>query len=101
MQRLDDFRNNNPRFQDENLRTNKQRFTPLMELAEELGITAAQLSLAWLLHQGEDIIPIPGTRKRERVMENGKAAEVILRPEVVEKISGLAAPGLAQGQTLL
>ena len=97
----DDFRNNNPRFQDENLRTNKQRFTPLMELAEELGITAAQLSLAWLLHQGEDIIPIPGTRKRERVMENGKAAEVILRPEVVEKISGLAAPGLAQGQTLL
>jgi len=72
-----------------------------MELAEELGITAAQLALAWLLHQGEDIIPIPGTRKRERVTENGKAAEVILRPEVVKKISGLAAPGLAQGQTLL
>ena len=96
-----DFRNNNPRYQGENLKANKQRFAPLMKLAEELGITSAQLSLAWLLHQGEDIIPIPGTRKRERVTENGKAAEVILSPEVVEKISALAAPGWAQGQTLL
>ena len=97
----DDFRHNNPRYQGENLATNKKRFAPLLNLAEGLGITAAQLSLAWLLHQGEDIIPIPGTRKRERVTENRKAAEILLSPEVVEKISGLAAPGLARGQTLL
>ena len=59
----DDFRNNNPRYQGENLATNQDRFGPLLSLAQELGITAAQLSLAWLLHQGDDIIPIPGTRK--------------------------------------
>jgi aryl-alcohol dehydrogenase-like predicted oxidoreductase len=97
----DDFRNNNPRYQGDNLAANKQRFEPLMNLAEELDITAAQLSLAWLLHQGEDIIPIPGTRNRERVTQNAKAAEIILNPETLEKISELAAPGLAQGQTLL
>jgi len=96
-----DFRNNNPRYQGENLTANQKRFMPLMELAEELGITAAQLSLAWLLHQGDDIIPIPGTRSRKRLTENRKAAEVILSPETVEQISSLAAPGLAQGQTLV
>ncbi|UCD89269.1 MAG: aldo/keto reductase [Desulfobacterales bacterium] len=97
----DDFRNNNPRFQGDNLKANKQRFAPLIKEAEELGITTAQLSLAWLLHQGEDIIPIPGSRKRDRVSENADAAEVILSPDTVEKISKLAAPGLAQGKALL
>jgi aryl-alcohol dehydrogenase-like predicted oxidoreductase len=97
----DDFRNNNPRFQGENLAGNKQRFAPLMSIAEELGLTGAQLSLAWLLHQGDDIIPIPGTRRPERVVENINAANVILNPEIVEKISKIAAPGLALGQPLL
>ena len=96
-----DFRNNNPRFQGENLATNQQRFAPLMDLAQELGITAAQLSLAWLLHQGEDIIPIPGTRQRDRVTENATAADIVLNPETLDKISELAAPGSAVGQTLL
>ena len=97
----DDFRNNNPRYQGQNLATNKERFAPLMHLADGLGITAAQLALAWLLHQGRDIIPIPGTRKAARVTENSMAAEVVLNTEVLDKISSLAAPGLAQGQTLL
>jgi aryl-alcohol dehydrogenase-like predicted oxidoreductase len=97
----DDFRNNNPRYQGENLAANKQRFAPLMKLAEELDISAAQLSLAWLLHQGQDIIPIPGTRQPDRVTENAGAAEIILSPEIVQKISDLAAPGLARGKTLL
>ena len=97
----DDFRNNNPRFQGENLATNKQRFAPLMDLANELGITAAQLSLAWLLHQGEDIIPIPGTRNPDRVTENAAASDVALEPDTLAKISELAAPGSAVGQTLL
>ena len=71
----DNFRNNNPRYQGDNFAANKQRFAPLMKLAEELGITAAQLSLAWLLHQGEDIIPIPGTRSQKRVTENARAVD--------------------------
>jgi len=97
----DDFRNNNPRYQGENLAANKQRFAPLMKLADELGITAAQLSLAWLLHQGQDIIPIPGTRRPDRVTENARAADIILSPGIVQKISDLAEPGLARGKTLL
>ncbi len=97
----DDFRNNNPRYQGENLAANKQRFEPLIQFAEELEITAAQLSLAWLLHQGEDIIPIPGTRSRDRVTENANAAEIIFDSGTVEYISKLAAPGMALGKTLL
>lgn len=97
----DDFRNNNPRYQGDNLQTNRQRFEPLMKLADEIGVTPAQLSLAWILHQGNDIIPIPGTRKPERVTENANAAEIELSPEVVKKISDLAAPGTAVGATLL
>jgi aryl-alcohol dehydrogenase-like predicted oxidoreductase len=97
----DDFRNNNPRYQGDNFAANKQRFEPLMKLAEELGITAAQLSLAWLLYQGDDIIPIPGTRNPVRVAENAAAAEIILGTKTLEKISELAAPGTAVGKTLL
>ncbi len=97
----DDFRNNNPRFQGENLAANRDRFAPLMDLAKEIGVTPAQLSLAWLLHQGDDIIPIPGTRKSERVTENANAADIMLAPEVVERVSALAVPGLAMGQTLV
>jgi len=97
----DDFRNNNPRYQGENLATNRERFAPLVEIAEEIGVTPAQLSLAWLLHQGEDIIPIPGTRQKERVTENGDAADVVISAEMVQKISSIAARGLAQGQTLI
>jgi len=97
----DDFRNNNPRYQGENFTTNKERFAPLMQFAEELEITPAQLALAWLLHQGDDIVPIPGTRKQSRVTENAAAAEMILSSETVRQISLLAAPGLAKGQTLV
>ncbi len=97
----DDFRNNNPRYQGENFQANKERFAPLIKLAEELGITPAQLALAWLLHQGEDIVPIPGTRKQSRVTENAAAAQIALNAETVERISALAAPGIAKGQTLV
>lgn len=97
----DDFRNNNPRYQGKNFATNKERFAALMQFAEELEITPAQLALAWLLHQGEDIVPIPGTRKQSRVTENAAAAEMILSSDTVRQISQLAAPGLAAGRTLL
>jgi len=97
----DDFRNNNPRYQNQNFTTNKERFAPLISIAKELDITPAQLSLAWLLHQGDDIIPIPGTRKKERVTENLQAAGVSLDSDTIARIAELAAPGLAVGETLL
>ncbi len=96
-----DFRRNNPRFSDRNLDANKNRFAPVLALAGTLGITPAQLSLAWLMHQGRDIIPIPGTRSAGRVLENARAARVILDDSLVGRISDLAAPGLALGGTLI
>ncbi len=70
-------------------------------MASELGVTPAQLALAWLLHQGPDIIPIPGTRRPERVDENAKASTVTLDRRLLEKIDKIARPGLAEGATLL
>ncbi len=96
-----DFRNNNPRFAGDNLAANRDRFAPLIGLAEELGISPAQLALAWLLHQGEDIVPIPGTRRLERIDENARAASVHLTPETLERIDALARPGQAVGATLV
>ena len=96
-----DFRQNNPRYAGENLAANRDRFAPLMQIAQELGLTPAQLALAWLLHQGQDIVPIPGTRRAERVAENAKAADVRLKPETLKRINELARPGLAEGATLL
>jgi aryl-alcohol dehydrogenase-like predicted oxidoreductase len=97
----DDFRSHNPRYQDENLSANKARFEPLVSLAQKLGVSAAQLSLAWLLHQGDDIIPIPGSRRSERIAENMRAANITLEPETLKAISAIAAPGTARGATLL
>lgn len=96
-----DFRLHNPRFAGQNLSANRDRFAPLWELARELGATPAQLALAWLLHRGEDVIPIPGTRKRERLEENAAAAALTLGDDVLRRIDELAPPGLAQGGTLL
>ena len=96
-----DFRQNNPRFAGKNLAANRDRFAPFMQMAEELGVTPAQLALAWLLHQGEDIFPIPGTRRAERIAENAKAASLELSNEILHQIDDLAPPGLAGGATLL
>jgi len=97
----DDFRQNNPRYAGENFATNRDRFMPFMEVAKELSVTPAQLALAWLLHQGQDIFPIPGTRRAERVKENAKAADIRLTPELLKRINELARPGLAEGATLV
>jgi aryl-alcohol dehydrogenase-like predicted oxidoreductase len=96
-----DFRQNNPRYAGENLAANLDRFAPLMEIAGELGVTPAQLALAWLLHQGQDVFPIPGTRRPERVDENAKAADIRLDNETLQRINSLARLGLAEGATLV
>ncbi len=96
-----DFRQRIPRFSESNLPVNTERFAPLLGLATEFGITPAQLALAWLLHQGPDIFPIPGTRNPQRVLENARAAEITLSPAQLESINQVTRPGLAQGATLI
>jgi aryl-alcohol dehydrogenase-like predicted oxidoreductase len=96
-----DFRRTNPRYAGGNLDANRERFAPFMEMARELNVTPAQLALAWLLHQGPDIIPIPGTRRPERVDENAGAATIALDRRQLDRIDNLARPGLAEGATLL
>jgi aryl-alcohol dehydrogenase-like predicted oxidoreductase len=96
-----DFRRNNPRFAGENLASNLDRFAAFRQAAGELGVTPAQLALAWLLHQGRDIFPIPGTRRCERIDENAKAAGLELTHEMLRRINELARPGLAEGATLV
>ncbi len=96
-----DFRQNIPRFSEDNLAANRDRFAPLLELAGELGVTPAQLALAWLLHQGQDVFPIPGTRKSARIDENAAALAVELDADALARIETIAQPGLAVGATLL
>ena len=84
-----DFRKNLPRFQGENFEQNLQTVNALETFAKEKGITAAQLSLAWLLAQGEDIVPIPGTKRRKYLQENAAAAEVNLSAEDLTAIDGI------------
>jgi aryl-alcohol dehydrogenase-like predicted oxidoreductase len=96
-----DFRHNAPRFKADNLRRNRDRFAPLRALAEEIGITPAQLALAWLLHQGGDVVPIPGTRNLEHLASNLAAADVRLDAETLARIEEAAPAGLAAGPALL
>ena len=96
-----DFRQYNPRFAGQNLATNADRYAPLLQLAGELSITPAQLALAWLMHQGKDVIPIPGTRRAEHIDENARAASIQLDEKQLRQIDALAQPGLAEGRTLV
>ncbi len=96
-----DVRRHGPRFQPENLSANVDRFAPFRDLAVELGITPAQLALAWLLHQGDDIVPIPGTRNPQHLDANLAALEIELDRATLERIDELAPPDFAHGPALL
>ena len=74
----DDFRKHLPRFQGENRERNLEAVEQLRELATDLDVTPAQLALAWLLHQGDDVVPIPGTKRVRHLEENAAAAELEL-----------------------
>jgi aryl-alcohol dehydrogenase-like predicted oxidoreductase len=76
-----DFRRSNPRFEGENFEANQRIVAKVKEIAEEKDVTPAQLALAWVLAQGDDIVPIPGTRRRKHLEENGAAADVELADE--------------------
>ena len=82
----DDFRRTQPRFQGENLEANARIVAKLGEIAGEKGITPAQLALAWVLAQGDDIVPIPGTKRRKYLEENAAAADVDLTHEDLSRI---------------
>jgi aryl-alcohol dehydrogenase-like predicted oxidoreductase len=83
----DDWRRHNPRFQGENFAKNLELADRIRELAERKGVTPAQLALAWLLAQGEDIVPIPGTRTIPRLEENADAANVTFTKEELAEIA--------------
>jgi aryl-alcohol dehydrogenase-like predicted oxidoreductase len=81
-----DFRRSGPRFSGENLRANLGIAAKIEEIAAEKGITSAQLALAWVLAQGEDIVPIPGTKRRAYLEQNAAAAEVELSDQDLARI---------------
>jgi aryl-alcohol dehydrogenase-like predicted oxidoreductase len=81
-----DFRRSGPRFSGENLRANLRIAAKIEEIAAEKGITSAQLALAWVLAQGEDIVPIPGTKRRAYLEQNAAAAEVELSDQDLARI---------------
>ena len=92
-----DFRRNNPRFQGDNFDRNLQLVERVKVLATKKGCTPAQLALAWLLAQGNDIVPIPGTTKRSRLEENAGAADVVLEKADLDAIGEFAPIGVAAG----
>lgn len=94
---VDDYRRHMPRFQGKNFERNLQIVEKIKGLAKEKKSTPAQLALAWLLAQGEDIIPIPGTKRRERLEENLQALEIELNKDDLRRIDEAAPLGFAAG----
>ncbi|MBT2293707.1 aldo/keto reductase [Paenibacillus albidus] len=93
----DDYRRFYPRFQGENFIKNLEVVTLIEEMAAEKGCTPAQLGLAWLLAQGDFIVPIPGTKRLERVAENFGALQVHLTAEDLAQIERISPKGIAAG----
>ena len=93
----DDYRRTGPRFQGENFQKNLDLVFEVEAMAREKGCTPAQLALAWLLAQGQDIVPIPGTRKRTRLEENVKAMDVRITTDDRSRIDSIFPPEAAAG----
>ena len=93
----DDYRRNSPRFQGENFQKNLDLVRRIEEIAAQKRCTPSQLALAWALAQGEDIVPIPGTKRRKYLEENAAAADILLTAEDLRRIDELAPHGVAAG----
>jgi aryl-alcohol dehydrogenase-like predicted oxidoreductase len=93
----DDYRRQSPRFQGENFQKNLQLVSRVEEIAREKNCTPAQLALAWVLAQGQDIVPIPGTKRRKYLEENAGALEVELTEADLKRIDEVAPKGVAAG----
>ena len=94
----DDYRRNAPRFQGENFTKNLQLVVKVNEIAKRKECTAGQLALAWVLAQGDDIVPIPGTKRRSYLEENVGALNVKLEKEDPAEIDAVFPPGAASGE---
>jgi aryl-alcohol dehydrogenase-like predicted oxidoreductase len=94
----DDFRRNHPRFQGENFKRNLQLVRRLEQIASEKGCKASQLALAWVLAQGEEVVPIPGTTRRAHLEENVAALELTLSPEDLARLNEAAPKGATAGE---
>jgi aryl-alcohol dehydrogenase-like predicted oxidoreductase len=93
----DDYRRNSPRFQGENFQKNLDLVRRVEEIARRKKCTPSQLALAWVLAQGDDIVPIPGTKQRKYLEENLRAPEVELTPADLEELDEIAPKGVAAG----
>jgi aryl-alcohol dehydrogenase-like predicted oxidoreductase len=92
-----DFRRHNPRFQGENFTRNMQTVERIQQIAEEKGCTPAQLALAWVLAQGDDIVPIPGTKRASYLDQNLAAADISLSEDELRRIDEVAPRGATHG----
>lgn len=101
----DDWRRTNPRFQGENFEKNLNLVEKVEEIAREKGVAASQLALAWVLAQGQDIVPIPGTKRRKYLEQNAEAVEIILSQEDLARIEDVfpkdAAAGLRYPEAMM
>jgi aryl-alcohol dehydrogenase-like predicted oxidoreductase len=93
----DDFRRHNPRFQGENFQRNLDLVDGVRAIADEKGVTPSQLALAWVLHQGDDLVPIPGTKRRRWLEENAGAVEIMLTAADQARLDEAAPMGAAAG----
>jgi aryl-alcohol dehydrogenase-like predicted oxidoreductase len=93
----EDYRRNSPRFQGENFQKNLDLVARLQGLAAKRGCTPSQLALAWVLAQGHDLAPIPGTKRRDRLDENLGSIDLALTPAELEELGGLFPLGAAAG----
>ncbi|MER7815528.1 aldo/keto reductase [Streptomyces sp. NPDC096153] len=92
-----DHRRNHPRWQGDNFRHNRAMVDEAAETAAELGVSRARLALAWLLSRGEDIVPIPGSRRPAHLADNAAAAELRLSVEQTARLEGIFRPGRVAG----
>jgi aryl-alcohol dehydrogenase-like predicted oxidoreductase len=94
----DDFRRTNPRFAGDNFQKNLDLVDAVGAIAADKGVTAAQLALAWVLAQGDDLVPIPGTRRITTLEQNAAAADIVLTPDDLARIEAVFPRGAAAGE---
>jgi aryl-alcohol dehydrogenase-like predicted oxidoreductase len=93
----DDFRRSSPRFQGENFQKNLELVRRIEDIAQKKQCKPSQLALAWVLAQGEDVVPIPGTKRRKYLEENAAALDVKLTAQELKHIEAVSPRGVANG----
>ena len=94
----DDYRRQSPRFQGENFARNMELVSKVKELAASIGTTPSQLALAWVLAKGDDLVPIPGTKRRKYLEENAGAVDITLSASLVSELDSIFPPDVAAGE---